>query len=194
MANRRGFLGLFAGGIAAGPSMAKQAVAELATLNPGSMLGMGSIAQVGHSNDYGEAVEETDSSGPYKKSGPYLRARSKNRGEYIRNNMIDAYYRHPKAIAHDRLVYRVEALSPHIAGMRSISMVNKIRMSREDQHDYWRHMEMRRYELELEGVYDDESDLIRDAAELVGNYDDLPKTLAVKLSKALQYKLPFKRK
>jgi len=192
MANRRSFLGIFAGGIAAAPAMAKQAVAELSSLNPGQLLGAGSIVNT-TARDSGDEAE-TSSYGEKSAARPYLRARSKNRAEYIQDNIIDAYHRHPKAIEHDRLVYRVESLSPHIAGMKSISMTHKIRMSREDQHDYWRHMEMRRYQLELEGVYDDETDLIRDAAALVGNYDDIPNALAGRLSKVLQSKLSFKRK
>lgn len=118
---RRGFLGMFAGAVVAGPSMAKQAAAEtLAGLNVNALSG-GIASQSGEFPPYGGAVSSSGMNNWASNELAKLGLRTASQHEFYKRRMT------------------VHMLDPDLASFRSFALHQKIRMQRE--RDYERSLE-----------------------------------------------------
>lgn len=113
---RRGFLGTMVGAVAAGPSMAKQAVAsgiEGLSLG-GSLMNFGGVSYA--SGLASDAIMQDANYDP---------------SEWARNELADFLGRSASELARQRIETHVDRLDPDIACMQSIALQAKIRMQRD---------------------------------------------------------------
>lgn len=118
MMKRRGFLGFIGGAAVAGPSMAKQAMAQgMEAMSVGPTL-----SSMGYAIN--APISRTDSAvGPT--DGPYDAVR------WAKRDLARFFGKSAERLLKERLDTHVGYLDPDIAVMRSLSLTTKIRMQRD---------------------------------------------------------------
>lgn len=120
---RRGFLGFLGGAAVAGPSMAKEAVLGLESLQ----IGGGSMGLVNQaiSGGYGYATDAIPMGGDESPTSPH------DPSHWAQRELQNFLGRTAEELAEQKRSIRVQALDPDIGALRSFSLDAKVRMQRD---------------------------------------------------------------